>query len=222
MKAEEKSWRKNYFLFKWKYKLLFLCFGFLGFASCQTLFQKKTFIPSNLSEYKDGAFSGIVSIHQRNRKHRFNGDIFISEDGKLRMDLSVSPGLSVFTLLFDKEEITILFLRKREFYKGRNISLILPALFSKFPGFAVFREIFFERLPKGDKWVCKTNKKNEPVECQNPLWLVRWERGKKRLFSIGSSEFTFVFQYFSFSSGIDEKVFAIKIPENFKPISLLK
>ncbi|MDE0118379.1 MAG: hypothetical protein OXM55_00015 [Bdellovibrionales bacterium] len=236
--------------------------------SCHTLFQKKKSLPDNLSEYKSGSFYGIVNLHQKNQSYRFNADIFISEKGLWRMDLSVSPGLPVFTLLyragqefapserlplkkrslqkpqnlvpakmgnslprkrgsnkinniFDTKEVIIFFLRKKEFYKGLGDEALPPPL-SKMPGWDIFKELIFERPIKKDNWTCQTNEKNQIENCRNPLWAVQWERKKKRFISIGNKEFTFTFQYLSFSPKVDEKIFNIPIPKNFKPISLGK
>ena len=138
------------------------------------------------------------------------------------MDLSISPGVAIFTILFAKKEITILFLRKKEFYKGPHISPFLPPPLSKMPGWDIFKEIFFERAVKKDNWTCKVNEKNQIKSCQSPLWVVQWERKTKRGFSIENKEFTFNFKYLSFSSKVDEKVFNLPLPKDFKPISLGK
>ena len=222
MNIEEKNWRKSCFLFNWMCKLLLVFIVFISCVSCHTLFKKRAFIPNNLSSYKSGTFSGIVTIYQSKKKRQFTGDIFISKAGKLRMDLSISPGLPVFTLLLNKNNISLLSLRTKEFYDGNNINDVLPSFFPKDLKFSVFKELFFDRKPKGKQWVCEIKKENLPIKCQHQTWRILWKREKKRLLSLSNPEFEFSFQYYSFSSEADENLFDIKIPKNFKRSFLFK
>ncbi len=218
MKIKENSWRKNCSLFRWMFRYWFFFTILLSLFSCQTLFKKKSFIPDDLSAYKSGFFSGTLSVYQKNQKNHFNGDIFISESGQLRMDLSVSPGLSVFTFLFDTKELTFLSLRKKEFYKGPVVHSGRALFFSKGLEFSVLREIFFDRRPEEKEWICKTDEKNLPLNCQNKIWTILWKRSPPRRLSFESADFKFLFQYFFFSSEVNKDMFNIEVPESFKQI----
>ncbi len=140
----------------------------------------------------------------------------------MRMDLSVPPGISVFTLLLDADDITFLFLRKRKFYKGDKNDSALLAFFPKDLKFSIFKDIFFDRKPEGKTWICKTDEQDLPFECRNSKWTIQWTRGKKRILLLKSEDFTFNFKYSSFFPEINSDLFDIQIPENFKPISLIQ
>ena len=223
MKIKRKNYRKNFYLFNWLCKYLFFLILFIGTCvSCQTLFKKKIVIPNNLSSYKKGTFSGTVVVSQKENKGYFNADVLISNKNKLRMDLSIFHGIPVFTLLTENKEIIFLFLQKREFYKGHKVNNALSAFFPKDLKFSVFKEIFFDRKPEGKNWVCKVNEQNLPLRCQNLKWTIQWERKGKRGLFLKSSDFNFTFRYSSFSPEVNDSLFNIKIPENFKQILLLK
>ena len=138
------------------------------------------------------------------------------------MDLNIFHGIPVFTLLLDTKWITFLFLQKQEFYKGHKENSALLAFFPKDLEFSIFKDIFFDRKPEGKNWVCKVNEQNLPVNCQNSRWTIQWERGGKRGLFLKSEGFNFAFQYFSFSPEINDDLFDIQIPKNFKRILLLK
>lgn len=179
-------------------------------------------IPHDLSSYRAGGFSGAIEIFQKNKTYYFSGDIFISHTNILRMDLRASLGIPVCTILWDKDNITVLFLRKKEFYKGNNIKVVFPDFFPENFTPSLFKEVFFDRKPVGNTWSCKMDKTNLPVECQNSIWVIKWERDKKRLLSLKSADFHFTFQYSLFSFPVDDNLFAVKIPQDFKPILWLK
>ena len=221
MNIKEKNWRKNCYLFNWMCKFLIFSIFLISFISCQTLF-KKVIIPDNLSAYKSGTFSGSVTVYQKKQKNYFSGEVFISKTGELRMDLSVSPGLSVFTMFLDKSDVTFLFLKTKEFYKGRNTDDIPESFFPKNWDLFSFKTVFFDRKPENGKWICTTDKQNLPQKCKNKDWLIQWKRGKTRTISFESSNFYFSFQYFSFSPEVDDQLFSVKIPKNFKRVFFLK
>ncbi len=208
--------RKSRFSFKIRvYKAFFLFSLFFVFLSCQTL--KKSFIPADLSLYKAGAFSGAIKVYHKNQKNHFNGDIFISKEGFLRMDLSVFPASPAFSLLLsDAKELILLFLRKKEFYKGSVAKS--PLFFSKNLEFSLFKEVFFDRPPKGKKWLCKNDEKKIPLKCQNKTLVIEWIRGKNRLLSFRDLDFEFVFHYLSFSPEVKREMFSIKVPRHFKAL----
>ena len=223
MKIKGKNYRKSFYLFNRLCKYLLVSFTLLTCClSCQTFLKKKVVIPNDLSSYKAGAFSGTVIVYQKEKRNYFNGDVFISGMNKLRMDLSIFHGLSVFTLLLNKENIILFFLREQEFYKGRNINGVLPYFFSKDLKFSVFREIFFDRRPKDKEWICTIDEQNLPLECQNSTWTIQWNRGNKKILYLKTVDFGFTFQYSSFSDEVNNNLFSIEIPENFKRTSLVK
>ena len=221
MSTEEKNWRKNYYPFSWMYKVLsFLIFFVVICVSCQTFFKKA--IPDDLSVYKKGAFSGSVTVHQKKKKHYFSGDVFISKTGVLRMDLSVSPIVPVFTMLLDRSDITFLFLKTKKFYKSHNIDNIPESLFPKGWDLFTFKTVFFDRRPADKKWICKMDKNNLPQKCTNQDWIIQWKRKNKREVLFKKSDFYFTFQYFSFSPEVDEQLFFIKVPKEFKRVFFIK
>lgn len=222
MNIKGKSCRKSFCLFNWLCNCLFFFILLVGCLSCQTFFKKKVIIPSDLSAYKVGSFSGTIIIYQKEKRNYFTGDIFVSETNKLRMDLNIFHGLPIFTLLLNKKDVTFLFLRAKEFYKSRNINDVFPYFFPKDLKFSVFREVFFDRKPRDKQWICTVDKQNLPLECQNPTWTIQWKRGKRKTLFLKSTDFSFTFQYSTFSSGVNDNLFTIEIPENFKEISLVQ
>ena len=210
------NWRKSYLAFKsWIYKAFCVFSLFFIFLSCQTFFKTKSFIPADLSLYKTGAFSGALKLYHKNQKSHFNGDVFISEAGLLRMDLSVFPGSPAFSLFSDAKELILLFLKRKEFYKGSFAKS--PLFFSKNLELSLFKEIFFDRPPLGKKWLCQKDSKKLPLKCQNKTGVIEWRRGKNRLLSFRDLDFEFVFHYFSFSPQVEKETFVIKVPRHFQP-----
>ena len=203
------------------YKILSFFIVFISCVSCQTLF-KRVVIPDDLSVYKSGTFSGSVTVYQKKKKNYFSGDVFISKNGTLRMDLSISPGLSVFTMFLDQSDFTFLFLKTKEFYKGHDTDNIPDSFFPKDWDLFSFKTVFFDRKPMNGKWTCEVDEKNLPQKCENQGWIVQWRRGKKREVSFKNSNFHFTFQYFSFSPEVDEQLFFIEIPKDFKRVFFLK
>ena len=221
MRIKRKNYRKSFSLFNWLCKYpVFLILLVGTCVSCHTFFKRKNVVSNNLSTYKAGTFSGTVLISQRKSKHYFNADLLVSEENKMRMDLNISPGISVFTLLLGTKDITFLFLRKREFYKGDKNNDALSAFFPKNLKFSIFKDIFFDRRPEGKSWICKTDKQGLPFECRNSKWTIQWTRGGKRDLFLKTADFTFNFKYSSFSPKINGDLLDIQIPENFKRISL--
>ena len=222
MRTEGKNWRKNCCIFSRLCSCLVFFILLASVLSCQTFFKKKTVIPHDLSSYKAGGFSGTMSIVQKKKKHYFSGDIFISRENALRMDVYASLGIPVFTMLWDKNNIIVLFLRRKEFYKGHDIKAVFPDFFPENFSPSLFKEVFFDRKPTGKAWTCRTDKENLPVECRDPVWVIKWERGKKRSLSLKSTDFHFTFQYSLFSFPVDDNLFSVKISQDFKPVFLLK
>lgn len=223
MRIERENYRKSFYLFNWLCKYLFFLTLFISVnISCQTILKKKIAIPDDLSDYREGTFSGTVFISQKENQNHFNADIVISKENKLRMDLSVFPEISVFTLLLNEKDITFLLPQKKEFYKGNEEQGMLSTFFPKNLKVSVFKEIFFDRKPREKHWICKVNKQNLPVECQNASWIIKWERGGQRSLLLKSEGFNFTFRSSAFSSKVNEDLFNIKIPENFQKILLLK
>ena len=219
MNKREKSWRKNCFPFRWMCKALCFFPAVFVLLSCHTLFKKKSFIPGDLSGYQTGFFSGSLQVYHKGRKNHFNGDIFLSEKGRLRMDLSVFPGGTAFSLLMDTKELIFLSLRKKEFYRGPPGSAVPPLFFAKKLSLSVLREIFFDRAPSGGKWRCKRDEKNLSLKCQKKTRVIQWGRGGGGFLSFRDFDFGFTFYYFSFSSEVEKEVFSIEIPKNFKALS---
>jgi len=246
MNTEEKNWRQGFYPFKWMFKCIFLLSGVvvrwkkslefkwmfrciflicvpLCFISCHTIhtfFKKKSVIPKNLSVYKTGAFSGAFVIEQKSKKKYFSGDIFLSDTGYIRLDLSVSLGFPILALLLDdKQNMTALFLKTKEYYKGRGF---LPGFLPPGLNFLEFQEVFFDRIPKNPDWKCAFNDKKLPIECHNSTWTISWGRGDKRTLTLKSSDFHLIFNYLSFDPEVDQSMFHLKVPDNFKAIFVLK
>lgn len=221
MRIERENYRKSFYLFNWLCKYLFFLTLFIS-VSCQTIFRKTVAIPDDLSVYKKGTFSGTVFISRKENQNHFNADIVISRENKLRMDLSVFPEISVFTLLLSEKDITFLLPQKKEFYKGNKAQGMFSAFFPKNLKVSVFKEIFFDRKPREKHWICKVNKQNLPLECQNANWIIKWNRSGQRSLLLKSEDFNFTFRSSAFSSKVNEDLFNIKIPENFQKIFLMK
>ncbi len=221
MKAEGKNWRKSCCLFSYLFKSLLFFALFTGLLSCKTFFKKKSPIPPYLDSYTTGTFSGALLIFQGKKKHYFSADIFISGKDKLRLDLSASLGIPVLTMLWHKERVTLLFLQKKEFYKGSDLKTVLPSFLENFEYF-FFNEIFFDRKPIGKKWSCEMSQENRPVRCQYSKQVVQWKRGDRRSLTFKSPDFSFTFQYSLFSPKVDDGLFTVQIPQDFKPVFLLK
>ena len=243
MNIKEKNWRKNFYLFNGMCKTVFFFIALFVLLSCQTLFKKKSSIPDNLSIYKSGTFTGTMIIYEKGKKHYFTGNILISKEKKaLRMDLRMVLGFPVGSFLLKEEELTVLLLQTKMFYKGQNVSGFFPVFFPKELKLSTFSEVFFDRPPKGGHWICRTNEKGLPVECheerksllakcqtdvKNPsvqcprqIWTISWQREKSRVVSFKTSQFHFIFQPSFFSSEVDEDLFFLKIPKNFQPIAV--
>ena len=223
MRIERKNWRKNYFLFSWLCKFFLFLIVITSVLSCRTLFKKKGFIPNNLSIYESvGAFSGLFSLYDNREKKYFTGDILVSKEGRIRIDLFASLSFPVFTFLFDKRKVTYLFLQRKKFYVSSGDYNPPLGFLPKNIKLSLLKEMLFDRKPEEKGWRCEINEQKLPVKCQKEGWTVKWERKKKRLLSFHGGGRTLVFEYFSFSPQVDEHLFSIEIPKNFKPILLLK
>ena len=212
-----------------------------GLSSCQILrsvFQKKSFIPDNLSLYSQGEFSGVAKAYQKQKEHHFTVDIFISGQKNFRMDLSLGPGVPVATLLLspkkadpkkstqkEPEQLKILFFQTKKFYEGPISTFSkhkdIPSFFSKL-SMSTLQEVFFDKKPKGKNWLCEMDDKKLPLTCQDKFWTIKWQRGKKRLLSFKEKDFEFVFQYSFFSNQVEKSMFHIETPKNFRKLLLIK
>ena len=202
--------------------LWWLCVLFC-FASCQTLFPKRSSIPQNLSLYKKGAFSGPITFYQKGKKHYFHGDIFISQKNKIRIDFNVGPGVPILTLILNQKHITLLLLKKKEFYKGPLSSLRIKKVFFLTEGILpLLGDLFFDRSPTHLTYVCKKTLEGLPSQCQSKKWQIQWQRKGKRLLSLKQANLEWHFQYDFFSVEVDDTLFDITIPPHFKPLTLLK
>ena len=189
-----------------------LCFCWV-LTSCQTLFKKSSLPPSDLNLYKQGGFSGSITLQQKNKKYHFVGDLFFSPEEKGRMDLSFSYGPTFLTLFWNKKETIFLFLREKKFYKGQGSSGFLP----KNLHLSDFKEAFFHRPPKSKKWVC--DKKVLPSQCQSGEWKLNWEKQKNYVVSLKGPDFKLIFRYASFSPKIDDTLWQVAIPPDFVVIA---
>lgn len=169
-----------------------------------------------------GTFSGLFTFYENKQKKYFTGDVLISKEGKIRMDLFVTLSLPVFTFLFDKQKMTYLFLHNKKFYVSFGDNESSFGFLPKNIKLSILKEVLFDQKPKGKKWECEMNEKKLPVKCQNRGWTIKWERKKKRLLSFHSAKRALIFEYFSFSSQVDESLFSIEIPKHFKPALLFK
>ena len=223
MRIGRKNWKKNYFLFNWLCRYLLFLIICISTVSCHTLFKKKKKIPYNLNIYKTGgAFSGIFTLSTKKQKKYFTGDIFISEEGKIRLDLFVSLGVPVLTLLFDKGKVTCLFLQNKTFYAGADINELWSDFFPQSFKLSLLKDVLFDRIPIDKRWQCVQGKEGLPIQCQNQKWVIKWDRGKKRIILFQSDAIDLIFEYFSFSHEVNESLFSIEIPKHFKPVFLLK
>ena len=223
MRIERKNWRKNYFLFSWLCKLFLFLIVIISILSCRTLFKKRGFIPNNLSVYKTaGTFSGLFTFYDKQEKKYFTGDVLISKEGRMRIDLFASLSLPVFTFLFDKQKVTYLFLHNKKFYVSPSDNKPFFGFLPKNIKLSILKEVLFDRKPEDKRWKCEINEKKLPIKCQNEGWTIKWERKNKRLLSFHSAQRALIFEYFSFSSQVDESLFSIEIPKHFKPALLFK
>ena len=222
MNTEEKNGSKNCKPFKWLCKGLLTVALLLVCLSCQLILKKKAHIPKSLINYKKGAFSGPVTLYQKQKKYYLYGDIFILKKNRLRMDFSLSSNVPVFTLLLNKNQLTLLFLRKKEFYKGPVSSARFQStLFPIEELLSFMGDLFFDRPPQGPKWTCE-KEQGLPVLCHNQKWRVQWLRKGKRRFSIKKTDFALHFQYDFFSPEVDTTLFDMAISPHFRPVFLLK
>lgn len=187
--------------------------------SCQTLFKKEgsSIIPSDLSSYTKGTLSGIVTLYYKNKKQYFSSDIFIFNKN-LRIDLSLSFGIPIITVLLkqDTNELTVLFLQTKEFYKGKIQN------FMDIPKDLDFIKLLLDQIPDNKKWTCKINKKYLPIKCTYQQWKLLWKRKHKRKIIVKNNKFKFKFKYLSFSTQIEKESFNVKIPKYFKQKLILK
>lgn len=223
MRIERKNWRKNYFLFSWLCKCFLFFIIIIHTVSCRTLFKKKSFIPNNLSTYKTvGTFSGLFTFYDHQEKKYFTGDILVSKEGKIRIDLFASLSLPVFTFLFDKRKVTYLFLHNKKFYVSSDNNKSSFGFLPKNIKLSILKEVLFDRKPENKRWKCEINEQKLPVECQSKEWTIKWERKEKRILSLHSAQRALIFEYFSFSPQVDKSLFSIEIPKHFKPALLFK
>ena len=190
---------------------------FLSLFSCSTLSKH---IPYFTDSHKNGSFSGVATLEQKSTKNHVNMEIFISGAHNLRIDVSISPWVPVFTLVETQKEMMALFFQKQEYYRGKNIKEALSFFFSVDLDSSILKEILFDRPPKGPGWKCNLAKMAQPVECKSSKWTIQWFKkgSSRRLVSLKNSQFNFTFLYTSFSSKVDASLFSLKIPKHFKKI----
>ncbi len=222
MNTQKKIGSKNGRPFQWLCKgLVTVALSMVG-LSCQLILKKKAPVPESLISHKKGVFSGPVTLYQKKKRYYLHGDIFILTKNQLRMDFSLGSGVPVFTVLLNKNQLILLSLRKKEFYKGPVSSIPFQGTLLPMEELLSFMgDLFFDRPPHGPKWVCEKDQEL-PTLCHNQKWRVQWQRKGKRLVSIKKADFALHFQYDSFSSEVDLAVFDMTIPKSFKPIFLLK
>ena len=214
------------------FQLFLLFFAVFCFSSCQLFFLNQSFIPKDLSKYKEGSFSGSVTFYQKNKKYYFQGDFFILEKDQIRVDFSAF-GRPLFTLLYQQKNITVLLLRQKEFYKGSLASFrrqSAPFLTEELLG--LLSDLLFDRSPVCGSpvcgsashlaYVCQKDPLGRPVSCHNKKWHIQWQRNGKRTLSLKQANFEWHFQYASFSPKVDKTLFDVTIPKDFKPVFLLK
>ena len=169
-----------------------------------------------------GTFSGLFTFYDQSKKKYFTGDILISQKGKIRIDLFASLSLPIFTFLFDKQKVTYLFLYNKKFYMSPGDYNPPFDFLPKNIKLSILKEMLFDRKPEDKGWECEINEQKLPVECQKEEWTIKWDRKEKRLLSFHSAQGALIFEYFSFSSQVDESLFSIEIPKHFKPVLLFK
>jgi hypothetical protein len=150
---------------------------------------------------------------------------FIAENkGRLRLDVTSSVGSQISSMLVEKEQVTLLLLRDKKFYKGPASS---PRLFSALnlpldP--RIFLNILFDQPVEQKGWSCAKDAEGIVTECKNAGQNIRYtiadRSGAKRTVTVthprGSAQVNFT----KFNSGpFDlDKIFALPTPKSFGAI----
>ena len=218
MQKKEGDCRKNYWLYRCLYSFFCLAILLSTLASCR-LFKKYTNIPSDLSSYEQGFFSGRIVFHNKGKKLSGHFDIRAEALLGIRADIFGfldTPIMSIW--LKPTGALTVLFLQTRQYYKGSIADL--GKLFALPLKTSVLQQVLFDTAPKG--WSCSAEK--PPQSCGKGKVRIQWIR-KPSLRSIlwqTNKDGVVQLKYLQFHSNIKEKeLFDINIPSGFSPAARL-
>ena len=186
--------------------------------ACQSLLSGPNLVSQNLAGYSSGSFSGFVVFQQGAKKSYFTAAAAVSQKEHLRINLMASMGLPAASILLKDRIGTVLFLQKKLFYKGPGLKQALKTLLNFPLDIALFKDILFERAPRGSLWSCRKDNAMRLKRCVYKDQVIEWDRTKGKTVSFKAPLWSVVFHYSKFTPQTKEKMFILKIPDHFKPI----
>ena len=224
MRAREKNYKKNSYLFKWMYSVSYQCVlcsvvSTITLLSCQSLSSKKVqSIPKNLSTHQSAVLSGIMEVQHQNQMQNILFDIFISETGKLRMDLTATLNIPLMTVLMNSEGLsTILFFPSQQYYRGIHPEKLAGQFFIPQLNLKLLKDVLLDRRPVQKTWVCGYNEEKLPVQCSNKTVQIKWSRKPNRTLLLKTKDGQIKLYYKQFQSFKGKNIPDLPIPEYFKP-----
>ena len=228
MRAKEKNYKKNSYLFKWTYSFFyqqFLCsaVSVITLLSCQSLSPHKIqSIPKNLSLYQSAFLSGIMEVQHQNTTQNILFDIMISKAGKLRMDLTAVLNIPLMTVSITSEGLsTILFFSTQQYYRGMHPEKLAGQFFIPQLNWKLLKDILLDRRPVQKTWVCGYNEETLPIQCSHQNVHIKWTRKTDRNLLLKTKEGQIKLHYKQFRPFSGEDIPELSIPKYFKPIQSL-
>ena len=194
----------------------------LATTSCTTVPKDMTVITQGQVKTKL-----LVKDLKSKKSHVLDMQIKALESGPMRMDVTGTLGVHLFSLVTDQDNVEYLLVRQKKHYEGQNSSTALKPILKMPLNPNHLRNIVFQKAIPDKNWTCTNDESGKLRDCiqmrnrlkviwkenksGRPLVLINYPRVAQIKIQIkGYEEF----------SGDAEKTFNLKVPKSFKSYKL--
>ena len=169
----------------------------------------------------------LVEDLKTKKSHLLNMTVKAQKDGPLRMDVTTSVGIHLFSLVTTDEGVEYILVRQKKYYRGENSEMAMKPILNMPLDPNHLRNLIFQ-MPIADKdWSC-TDQEGVLRDCLNMRRRIKvmWKKDKsdRPLIDIRYSRRARVqinVRDVSEFDGDPEKTFKLKVPKSFKKVRIL-
>ena len=199
-----------------RFSLVFISFYFLG---CQTA-------PVRYENVAEGSWQAKLLVRDKvkSKSVLVNIDIKARAFKQLRIDATSAIGGHLAALVLSGEDVSYIMVRQKSYFKGRANGRSLSRVLGIRMDPKLLYNMLFDRAPEDKNWVCKKDKNDFLLECQNLKTQdkITWKNREnaRKLVQLENKKGLLQMNLRGFEAKIKQspQTFKLKIPKSFKRI----